>query len=85
MSRQHISTPVAGDTLRNGPTIRTLSAARSMCLHIVTSCRPLALLMLKWKWSTYTAYAASAVIYGALYDQLISWPIHTLTCGTQKS
>jgi len=36
---QHISAPVAGSTLSNGPTVRTLSVTRSMCLHITTSCK----------------------------------------------
>jgi len=84
-SGQHMSTPVAGNTLSNGLTIRTLSAMRSMFLHVVRSCRPLAFLMQKWKWSTYTACAASAVTHGALYDQLIPWPMHTLERGTEKS
>jgi len=52
-SGQHISTPVAGNILSNKPTIRTQSVTRSMCLHIVRSCRPLALLMQKWKLSIY--------------------------------
>jgi len=77
MSGQHMSALVAGNTLSNGPTIRTLLVMRSMFLHIVRSCRPSALLAHKWKWHSQHCDMAPYII------SLSCGQLHTLEHGTE--